>query len=553
MKMYTTSDLKLGILTAPRHRKSTAINRFIFLILNSLRSLILPIFHVDRHPSYKPLLILLFLAFYSPLFSVPLKVPTHLYNGAGKNRDHPGNAPLISDLTFRAISDHVIDQGTEWFDPKIVQQGDTIYINLCYIQWFHSQVHDEIDYPYILIGCDVGNWLPDPVLQNLFYEPKLAAFFCRNILLSHHPKLFQIPMGQTDHYFGYSSLPLLQQLSEQQPFEKKYLLYMNYYPRSFGDRDQIVKLFENEPYCFSRNHSGKPYSGIPKEDFYREIATSHFVVSPVGFEMDCVRTWESLALGSIPIVEHSFLDHIFEDLPVLLVDDWKEINETFLKENLPILSRKRRDKAFFPYWKKQIEEMQTKVRRDDLSSSYLEATLWPNEELDLLLEILEEEKNPLLLCKGFMTTLHSLQIAQAAPYIDTISLRDPFLYQESLDWLNLYYLGNLAFLPGNDRIKLISEKEFYQEIENGNPLSFHYSPIFLDLSYQRSSLLRTFEDFRCSLRKDLEEIYNKMFPGVLLCGNGYNDRYVEKVLSQLAQEYEIEIRQKGDFWFFRKN
>lgn len=128
--------------------------------------------------------------------------------------------------------------------------------------------------------CDVGNWNPDPVLQKLLYDPKLAAWFCRNIIFSAHPKLFQIPMGQSDRYFGDLWLPDLRKLSGQKSFEKKHFLYMNYQPRSLGDRDKIVKMFENAPYCFSRNRSDQPYSSISKLDYYQELASSIFVLSP---------------------------------------------------------------------------------------------------------------------------------------------------------------------------------------------------------------------------------------------------------------------------------
>jgi hypothetical protein len=124
----------------------------------------------------------------------------------------------------------VIDGGTEWFDPNCVLQGDIIYLNLWYIGWFHKEVHDRIKHQYILVTCDVGGWYPDPLYQKLLYDPKLAAWFCRNAIFSSHPKIFQIPMGQTDRYFGYDWLPMLEEMGKGQPFAKKHPLYMNHYP-----------------------------------------------------------------------------------------------------------------------------------------------------------------------------------------------------------------------------------------------------------------------------------------------------------------------------------
>jgi hypothetical protein len=42
--------------------------------------------------------------------------------------------------------------------------------------------------------------------------------------------------------------------------------------------------------------------------------------------MDCHRTWEALALGCIPIVKRSAFSDLFQNLPVLIVDDWGNID-----------------------------------------------------------------------------------------------------------------------------------------------------------------------------------------------------------------------------------
>uniref|UniRef100_A0A7S3NNZ7 RXYLT1 C-terminal domain-containing protein n=1 Tax=Aureoumbra lagunensis TaxID=44058 RepID=A0A7S3NNZ7_9STRA len=58
-------------------------------------------------------------------------------------------------------------------------------------------------------------------------------------------------------------------------------------------------------------------------NYYTALATSKFVLSPVGTGLDCYRHWEALALGAIPIVDYSPVTAVlFKDLPVLLLDNW---------------------------------------------------------------------------------------------------------------------------------------------------------------------------------------------------------------------------------------
>ena len=44
--------------------------------------------------------------------------------------------------------------------------------------------------------------------------------------------------------------------------------------------------------------------------------------SAVRTGFDCIRTWEALAMGAVPIVLHSPMDRTFARLPVLFVDKY---------------------------------------------------------------------------------------------------------------------------------------------------------------------------------------------------------------------------------------
>jgi len=69
------------------------------------------------------------------------------------------------------------------------------------------------------------------------------------------------------------------------------------------------------------------------ETYLRTMRQYKFVLSPVGNGIDCHRTWEALMMGAIPIVESiAGLNPIYEGLPVLIVEDWKVLTETFLND-----------------------------------------------------------------------------------------------------------------------------------------------------------------------------------------------------------------------------
>ena len=59
-----------------------------------------------------------------------------------------------------------------------------------------------------------------------------------------------------------------------------------------------------------------------------------FVLSPHGNGFDCHRTWEAIILGCIPIVKKSNIDSLYDDLPVLIVNNWNEVTQELLQNTI---------------------------------------------------------------------------------------------------------------------------------------------------------------------------------------------------------------------------
>ena len=65
-------------------------------------------------------------------------------------------------------------------------------------------------------------------------------------------------------------------------------------------------------------------------------------------------------LGCIPIVRTSALDHLYEDLPILIVKEWSDINEELLEKVINDFKEKHEkgkfnyDKILLKYWVDKI-------------------------------------------------------------------------------------------------------------------------------------------------------------------------------------------------------
>jgi hypothetical protein len=95
---------------------------------------------------------------------------------------------------------------------------------------------------------------------------------------------------------------------------------------------------------------------LSQVDYFAELQRHRFVVSPVGVGLDSHATWEALLAGTIPIVPHSPLDPLFEDLPVWLIDSWEEVtDEAVLRKSQEMRSRTYNwEKVFVDGWKKEV-------------------------------------------------------------------------------------------------------------------------------------------------------------------------------------------------------
>ncbi|CAF0807440.1 unnamed protein product [Adineta steineri] len=107
--------------------------------------------------------------------------------------------------------------------------------------------------------------------------------------------------------------------------------------------------------CWSKNREIYPYvtcifkgGGIDIEDLpklYERNRQYPFWLSPRGGGLDCHRTWEALYLDIIPIVWNSSLNVLYENLPVVIINDYIELNETFLYKKLREISTKKLSKG----------------------------------------------------------------------------------------------------------------------------------------------------------------------------------------------------------------
>jgi len=174
-------------------------------------------------------------------------------------------------------------------------------------------------------------------------------------------KVFSIPIGITNYcddsdiHKIYGNLDIMIEIMNE-PKIKKNLVFMNFNISTYPiERQHIYNLFCDKEWI-SKTEIINTLEG--RKNFLREIHNHVFVLCPRGNGIDTHRLWETLYMGSIPIIKKNIAYEDFYDLPICLVNEWEEIDEEFLlKEQDRILNSDLNiEKLFMNYWINKINK-----------------------------------------------------------------------------------------------------------------------------------------------------------------------------------------------------
>ena len=201
--------------------------------------------------------------------------------------------------------------------------------------------------PYVLITHNSDNEVTQGMIND---KPKsIVAWFSQNVRIS-APGLYPIPIGIERPHVGNSG-DMGKLYSEWKNRGKRTgLLFCCFdFQTNIIERCNCYESFEHKKWCTRIGH------WIPFEEHCKKLLSHRFVASPVGNGIDCIRTWEALYLGAIPVsIKGTGLDD-FCDLPILRVQNWQSVDKRLLCE-CGINNRDNNKWLKFSTWKHRILE-----------------------------------------------------------------------------------------------------------------------------------------------------------------------------------------------------
>lgn len=270
-----------------------------------------------------------------------------------KGESRGSSYPYISGDTFRSMSDYVYDETTRFNPNSVTKDRCIIFVKTDFLNIFFTKMFPKIKKKFALITHNSDYAIPGKFSIFLNHE-KLIAWFGQNVEDYPHPKLYPIPIGLANKQWSHGNTKTFDfaiQNYKKLSHERSIFLYMNFAPTD-KSRTYVFNLFHDKSYCTYT----KPKS---INEYLQDLGNSVFILSPRGNGWDCHRTWEALLMGAYPIVQKSGLDPMYENLPVVIVNDWADITYEFLIKKYEEFTNKdfSLEKIYFDFWINKIREI----------------------------------------------------------------------------------------------------------------------------------------------------------------------------------------------------
>lgn len=190
---------------------------------------------------------------------------------------------------------------------------------------------------------------------DICYVPdNIVKWYAQNLNFK-HPKIEPIPLGLENKAWHPHKRDILNRklkFNNKDNRIKRALCQFN--PCTYPvERNNLFTMIVNNTI------PGDPFyclNGVNFETYADNLLKYEFCLCPRGNGIDTHRMWEAILLGCIPIVK-KYHTHIYdEQLPVIFVDRWEDINQKFLQSEASKIDHKLFDTPILKksYWKSRI-------------------------------------------------------------------------------------------------------------------------------------------------------------------------------------------------------
>lgn len=229
-------------------------------------------------------------------------------------------------------------------DLKELKSDDIIYTHTFYADQLFEKL-GKLEYQQFTVVTHNADTNVD------FPPPDNVYWFTTNVAIR-YKSIRSIPIG-VENDFWLKDKKRIMEGKLGNPKKYKNLVYVNHnISTNPKKRQRPYDVLKGEK--FATIHIGSNGQGF--ENYIDNVYNHPFVVCPEGNGIDTHRIWECLYMNTIPVCLKNINLEFYSDLPILVLNDWDEMNEKLLYDTFMDMSHKEwnTDKLTFEYWKREI-------------------------------------------------------------------------------------------------------------------------------------------------------------------------------------------------------
>jgi len=260
--------------------------------------------------------------------------------------------PYVTGMGFRNRCHLIFDEFHQGQGSDIFEDGQVAFVKTDMIPMFFQAIMPNIKHNIKIVTHNSALGIDDRYTDFLNH-PQIISWYAQNANF-YHEKLSSIPLGLANCRWEHGNVSELLDIIEEKN-KRKHLLYMNFDVTTNVDKRKVVfDMFHNKPFVLKAER--KSFKG-----YLKDLSSSKYALSPAGAGIDCHRIWECIAVGTIPIVENCHNVSFYQDLPILIIENWEGITEAFLESEYDnIKSKSKNNPLLLDYWISKINLMDVK-------------------------------------------------------------------------------------------------------------------------------------------------------------------------------------------------
>ena len=302
--------------------------------------------------------------------------------------------------------------------------GMSIYVCTDALPHFIENVLPNISKKFTLVTGDSDATVPEGTID-LWHNPRpletakclelanndnLIKWFSQNCILNHE-KIEQLPIGLDYHTISNDpNKPWRAENEGTSPQEQEEILNsVKNDAKPFYDR--ICKIYVNFTVDIKNDKSERTVAinsisqelihldieFKPRTNIWKNAREYAFVLSPSGGGLDCHRTWEALCLGCIPIVKSMGTNKMYEGLPVLVVNEWRDVTQELLNDVISNFKETvfNYDKLTLKYWINKFSQHKDE-NKNPFELNVKDSMSYTNDELREIQKQLENKRDEVI-------------------------------------------------------------------------------------------------------------------------------------------------------------